>query len=232
MVTRGGRAERGPKRPPVAAGVAADGTGVLRVARTPGAQGLGRFCERVARVAPGLVVEAVDVAGPPVSADLRGAGWAEAAVLMGALGARARGEGPGSAVEVTGPDGGRARVTVPAGGPVAVEVWAGEVLDEVTLRSYCLGAVHQALGWVLSEGISVDEAGAVHDLTIRSFGILTAKETPVVEVTVYPGDQWPVNGSDAVFAATAAAAWLGEGLAPAWPTRRAPGTRPGHGGTR
>ncbi len=223
---------RGPKRPPVAAGVAADGTGVLRVARTPGAQGLGRFCERVARVAPGLVVEAVDVAGPPVSADLRGAGWAEAAVLMGALGARARGEGPGSAVEVTGPDGGRARVTVPAGGPVAVEVWAGEVLDEVTLRSYCLGAVHQALGWVLSEGISVDEAGAVHDLTIRSFGILTAKETPVVEVTVYPGDQWPVNGSDAVFAATAAAAWLGEGLAPAWPTRRAPGTRPGHGGTR
>jgi len=217
---------RGPKRPPVAAGMRDDGTGVLRVARTPGAEGLDRFAERVGRAAPGLVVEAVDVAGPPVSADLRGAGWAEAAVLTTALRALARGGGPGSAVEVTSPAGGRARVRVVPQGPVAVEVWAGEVLDEITLRSYCIGAVHQALGWVWSEGISVDEAGTVHDLTIRSFGILTARQTPAVEVTVHRADTWPVNGSDAVFAATAASAWLGEGLVASWPTRRKDGGRP------
>ena len=42
----------------------------------------------------------------------------------------------------------------------------------------------------------------------------------MVDVTLHPCDGWPVNGSDAVFAATAAAAWLAEGLAPEWPTRR------------
>ena len=46
----------------------------------------------------------------------------------------------------------------------------GSSLDPVTLRSYCIGAVHQALGWVWQEGIAVDAAGEVHDLTIRSFG--------------------------------------------------------------
>jgi len=216
---------RGPKRPPVAAGVRADGTGVLRVARTRGTGDLEGYAERVAQAAPGLVLETVEVAGPPVSGDLRAAGWAEAAVLTAALGALGRGEGPGSAVEVTGPGGGRARVSVAPGGPVDVEVWAGAVLDAVTLRSYCIGAVHQALGWVWREGISVDGAGTVHDLTIRSFGILSAKETPPVEVTVHDEDNWPVNGSDAVFAAAAAAAWLSEGLPVAWPTRR-PGTSP------
>ncbi len=69
---------------------------------------------------------------------------------------------------------------------VEVEVDAGEVLDEVVLRSYCIGAAHQALGWVRSEGIAVDEDGAVHDLTIRSFGILAARDMPPVTVTVRP----------------------------------------------
>ncbi len=216
---------RGPKRPPVAAGVRADGTGVLRVARTPGAGDLAAYAERVAAAAPGLVVETVEVPGPPVSGDLRAAGWGEAAVLTAALGALGRGEGPGSVVEVRAPGGGRARVSVAPGGPVEVEVWAGAVLDPVTLRSYCIGAVHQALGWVWREGISVDGAGTVHDLTIRSFGILSAKETPPVEVTVHEEDNWPVNGSDAVFAAAAAAAWLSEGLGGTWPTRR-PGAPP------
>jgi hypothetical protein len=41
-----------------------------------------------------------------------------------------------------------------------------------------------------------------------------------VDVNVHPSDRWPVNGSDAVFAATAAAAWLTDGLAARWPTRR------------
>jgi CO/xanthine dehydrogenase Mo-binding subunit len=80
--------------------------------------------------------------------------------------------------------------------------------------------VHQALSWVRREGIAVDESGVVQDLTIRSFGILSARDTPTVHVTIHAQDTLPVNGSDAVFAAAAAAAWLADGLAGEWPTRR------------
>jgi hypothetical protein len=112
-----------------------------------------------------------------------------------------------------------------AGGPqargeVSVELWAGEPLDTVTLHSYVVGAVHQALGLVRSEGIAVDSEGEPLDLTIRSFGILTAREMPQVNVVVHEEDRWPVNGSDAVFAATVAAAWIAEGTPSHWPTRR------------
>ena len=209
---------RGPKRPPVAVAVAADGSGTIRIGRTPGSGDLDRLAGAVAAVAPGLRVEVVPVVGPPTSADLRGAGWVEAAVVTAVLGLVTA--GPGHPVEVTAPGGGRARVACPPDGPVEVDVWAGDVLDPVTLRSYCLGAVHQALGWVRSEGLAVDPEGRVLDLTIRSFGILTARDTPEVRVTIHPGTGPAVNGSDAVFAATAAAAWLTEGLVPEWPTRR------------
>ncbi|MHB1777013.1 MAG: (2Fe-2S)-binding protein [Acidimicrobiales bacterium] len=212
---------RGPKRPPVAAGMRADGSGVLRVATTSGSSPLDGLAERVAAAAPGLSVEEVAVPGPPVSLDLRGAGWAEAAVLSAVLAATAAGgAGPGTPAVVTGRHGGRAVARVSADGPVEVEVWAGTVLDAVTLRSYCIGAAHQALGWVRHEGVSVDEGGMVQDLTIRSYGVLSARDTPRIEVTLHDEDTWPVNGSDAVFAAVAAAAWLADGLAPAWPTRR------------
>ncbi len=126
--------------------------------------------------------------------------------------------------EVDLPGAGRAQVGVALSeeprGRVDVEVWAGDALDAVTLRSYALGAVHQALGLVWSEGIAVDESGVPVDLTIRSFGILAAKDMPDVTVTVHEQDTWPVNGSDAVFVATIAAAWQAEGLSPRWPTRR------------
>ena len=95
--------------------------------------------------------------------------------------------GPGHPVEVApsrapaGPI-----VAIDEAGAVRVEVWAGEVLDEVTLRSYCLGAVHQGLSWVRREGIALDESGAVQDLTIRSFGILSARDTPEVHVGSTP----------------------------------------------
>jgi xanthine dehydrogenase small subunit len=211
----------GPKRPPVALGVRADGTGVLRVARTPGSYGVDGYAARVTAVAPGLAVEPVDVAGPPVSVDVRGAGWAEAAVAVACVRALAEGRAvPGAAVEVVAPTCGRARVAVAPDGPVRVEVWAGEPLDPVVLRSYCIGAVHQALGWVRSEGVAVDGDGVVQDLTVRSYGVLSARDTPWVDVTVHEGDRWPVNGSDAVLAATAAAAWITEGLGTDWPTRR------------
>lgn len=212
----------GPKRPPVAAGIRSDGTGILRVALSPSSEDVAAIARRVATVAPGLAVEAFPVAGPPVSADLRAAGWAEAVALMAGYARRTAAERT-EPVEVTAPCGGRARVSFDPEDPertVSVEVWAGEVLDEVTLRSYCIGAVHQALGWVWSEGIAVDEHGEVKDLTIRSFGILTAKQMPPVAVRIHGDDGWPLNASDAVFAATAAAAWLAEGLAPTWPTRR------------
>lgn len=79
-----------------------------------------------------------------------------------------------------------------------------------------------ALGWVTSEGIAVDDPGEVHDLTIRSFGVLRAQDMPPVNVDIEAGagPSHPVNGSDAVFAAVAAAAWLDRGLPPDWPTDR------------
>ncbi|HLI23431.1 MAG TPA: hypothetical protein VKU91_00645, partial [Acidimicrobiales bacterium] len=229
----------GPKRPPVAAGVRADGTGVLRVARTPG------IVAAVASVAPGLVVEEVDVAGPPTSARIRGAGWVEAAVLMAAVAhqgrppahrppaAGANGQatvvspaaGAGGQATVVSPAGGRATaaVTVDAAGrplEVSVEVACGAPLDPVVVRSYAVGAAHMAVSWVCSEAIAVDQEGVPEDLTIRSFGILRARETPEVRVTIRNDDGQPVNGSDAVFAAVAAATWIAQGLPRRWPTRR------------
>jgi xanthine dehydrogenase small subunit len=213
----------GPKRPPIAAGVRADGSGVIRVARTPGSPDLGPWREAVAAAVPGFAVEETPVPGPPVSPDIRAAGWAEAAVLRAAFEAGISGEGRRRTdvpVTVISPEGARATCAIGADGAVSVEVSAGDVLDEVVLRSYVVGAVHQALGWVRREGIAVDEDGTVLDLTIRSFGILPAREMPAVEVSVVDAEGPACRGSDAVFAATAAAAWLAAGLPPAWPVER------------
>jgi hypothetical protein len=207
-----------------------DGSGVVRIGRTPGSPDLGELDERLRQVAPDVVAEVVDIAGAPVALELRGAVWVEVLAARHALAARRAeggGDGTGSA-DVTLPGGGRAAVRVDAGegagrsgrGTITVEVWAGELLHPVTLRSYVIGAVHQALGLVWSEGIAVDAAGVPLDLTIRSFGILAAREMPQVDVILHQDDRWPVNGSDAVFAATVAAAWIAEGAPPCWPTRR------------
>ena len=72
-----------------------------------------------------------------------------------------------------------------------------------------------ALGWVRSEGLAVDAAGVPVDLTIRSFGIIRPAEMPPVTVEIEDDDGVPVNGSDAVFAAVAAAAWRHGGTRPA-----------------
>ena len=66
----------------------------------------------------------------------------------------------------------------------------------------------------------------MHDLTIRSFGVLRAVDTPPITVEIDPSGAYPVNGSDAVFAAVAAAAWLVEGSPPTWPTGANYGRRP------
>ncbi len=210
----------GPKRPPVAGGVRSDGSGVLRVG-VPAAGGFSAerwtgLVDCVARVAPGIVLEEVALPGPLLSLDLRGAVWAEAAALsvasrLGAVCGQGRTDVP---VEVTGPSGGRAIATCRSDGSIEIAVHAGPPGDEIVLRSYCIGAAHQALGLVRSEGVAVDEQGEVHDLTIRSFGILQARAMPRIEVTVDPRGEHAVNGSDAVFAAVATAQWLAAGLAP------------------
>jgi xanthine dehydrogenase small subunit len=216
----------GAKRPPIAAGVAADGFGVMRVVRTEG------IAEAVASVAPGLVVEQVDVPGPPTSLAPRATGWAEALVLLAAAGVHGNASAPRAGVlearpardrarvSLRSPDGAVAHAEVDLGAEprVDVAVSCGDPLDEVALRSYCVGAAHMALGWVCSEGLAVDATGEVHDLTIRSFGVLRAVDTPPIGVTIEPSDGPPVNGSDAAFAAVAAAAWLAQGCPPAWPT--------------
>jgi aerobic-type carbon monoxide dehydrogenase small subunit (CoxS/CutS family) len=198
----------GPKRPPVAAGLRADGTGVVRVARTPGVADALRW--------PGLdlVVEEVDLPGPPTSLDARAAGWAEVAVLAAGLAGDPE-------VTITDPTtGGRATARLD-GGVLRLRVEAGAVLDEVVLRSYCTGAAHQALGWVTSEGLAVDPDGEVLDLTIRSFGILRAVDMPRVEVEVVDGgDGQPVRVGDAAFAAVAAATWVAQGCPAELPSGR------------
>ena len=240
----------GPKRPPIGAGLRADGTGMLRLARTrtrtrirTGTRPLtstgtadlvpAAVLTGLATLAPGLNIEEVEVPGPPVSPRIRAAGWAEGAVLLAAAAAIREGRVPSGQVaagtaEIESPAGAHARaeVRVDAGGwPEAVDVSisCGPPLDEVTLRSYATGAAHMALGWVCSEGIALGDDGVPTDLTIRSFGILRAKETPPINVEIDeegPSGPQLVNGSDAVFAAVAAATWIAQGLPSRWPTRR------------
>ncbi|MCB0959045.1 MAG: hypothetical protein KDB04_05935, partial [Acidimicrobiales bacterium] len=196
----------GPKRPPFAGGARADGSGAVVVARTPG------IAAAIAGVAPDLAVTEVGLAGPPTSAAVRAAGWAEAAVAVAALGS--------SPDRVVAPNGATAAaeiIDVDGREQVRVSVRCGRPLDAVVLRSYCVGAAHMALGWVRSEALAVDQDGTPLDLTIRSFGILRAVDTPPIEVTIEPDDGEPVNGSDAVFAAVAAAAWRAAGHPGRWP---------------
>ena len=155
------------------------------------------------------MVEEVEVAGPPTSLHVRAAGWAEAAVLL------APDDG-----WVTAPNGARARAEVGEDGSLQVDVHCGPVLDEVVLRSYCVGAAHMALGWVRHEALTMAADGTPLDLTIRSFGVVRAVDTPRLEVAVHDGDGEPVNGSDAVFAAVALAVWRHDGFVARWPTMR------------
>ena len=165
------------------------------------------------------------LAGPSTSGALRAVGLAERAVLIeGALTAegaerlalvhdvRAAAVLLDSCVPAQSGALAGARVRVADNGTVEsvqVRVAAGDPLDEVALTSYAIGAAHMALGWVLTEGIAVDpDTGEVHDLTIRSFGIIRAKDVPPVHVEIVDDAGAPRAGaSDAVFAAVAAATW-------------------------
>jgi hypothetical protein len=224
-----------PKRPPMALAVRADGSGELWAVRTPGLR------EIIEQVAPDWVLHEVDVPGDSSSPSLttstspRATGWAEIAVLRSA--ARDIEFTPDQSGTVFGdhviaPNGAQAWARVDDN-EVHIRVKCGPVLDATVLRSYCIGAAHMALGWVRSEGIAVDTEGRALDLTMRSFGILRAMDTPRIRVDLErdfesqgePGRggsdiETSINGSDAVFAAVAAAAWRHAGFPPAWPCQR------------
>jgi hypothetical protein len=167
--------------------------------------------DSVRQVAPGVDVEFTDVVGPSVAASLRGSGWAEVAALVSSLDA--------GIDSVTAPAGGRASAEFRADGSLQLVVRAGTALDEVVLRSYCIGAAHMALGIVRREGVAVDDEGVPLDLTIRSFGILRSDEMPHVDVTIEGEEAEPVAASDAVFAAVLAAAWREAGFPGDLPAR-------------
>ncbi|NNE72868.1 MAG: 2Fe-2S iron-sulfur cluster binding domain-containing protein [Acidimicrobiales bacterium] len=196
----------GPKRPPVAAGMRADGTGVMKIAVEPAE--VDAIRSSVAAVAPGLELVAAPLADLPTSTDLRAVGWAEAIALVAAV--------RGDATDLVAPNGAVASARF-VDGRLAVSVHCGEVLDEVVLRSYCIGAAHMGYSWVTSEALSMSDDGSVGDLTVRSFGVVRAIDTPPIDVELRSGDGPAVNGSDAVFAAAAAATWLERGLGPSWP---------------
>jgi aerobic-type carbon monoxide dehydrogenase small subunit (CoxS/CutS family) len=205
----------GPKRPPIAAtAVARDG--IVHIDGVVARGGSTAVWPTMDGVDVQATWRAVDVAGPPVSSELRAAGLAEQAVLVaGAL---------DRDIDVMTPSGARASARVDTRDGlverVALRLAAGDPLDETVLRSYAIGAAHMALGWVCTESLAVDgTTGEVHDLTIRSFGIIRAKDMPPIDIEIVDDDAPPrARSSDAAFAAVAAATW--NALA------RAEGTRP------
>jgi aerobic-type carbon monoxide dehydrogenase small subunit (CoxS/CutS family) len=214
----------GPKRPPISA------TAVVRdgAVRVDGRYVGSPMAWSAAPAAVTLSVHerwsAVSCAGPPTGPGLRAFPLAEQTVLREAALTEAAVDGSACCADdrvaaarlrtvAVATDGGvaGARVELDDTGALArvvVRVAAGDPLDEVALRSFCVGATHMALGWVLSEGLSVDrESGEVLDLTIRSFGILPARATPPVDVEILDDAGPPRAVADAAFAAVAAATW-------------------------
>ncbi len=166
----------GPKRPPVAGGADADGTGVLRVVRTPG------------------IADGHRAPSPRGSSSRRSTSPARRRQRRPAGGGLGRGRScsspaPGARLVPVDRPARRApspRRPIDADGSVRVRVTAGESLDEVVLRSYAPAPPTWRCRGCRREGIAVDGDGTVHDLTIRSFGILRAVDTPPIEVEVVP----------------------------------------------
>jgi aerobic-type carbon monoxide dehydrogenase small subunit (CoxS/CutS family) len=216
----------GPKRPPIAAhAVARDGVVHIDGRAVTDATTDWAATPDALTVPAAEQWQAVRVPGPPTTTNVRAFPLAERTMLREAALATAGIDAGARCVDervartrvatvAAAPGGGIAGAAVHldavtgALASVEVRVAAGDPLDEVVLRSYCQGAAHMALGWVLTEGLAVDpESGEVLDLTIRSFGILRARSTPPLEVTVLDDAGPPRAVSDAVFAAVASAAW-------------------------
>ncbi|MEJ7720233.1 MAG: 2Fe-2S iron-sulfur cluster-binding protein [Ilumatobacteraceae bacterium] len=210
---------RGPKRPPLAIAVDTDGGGVLRIAHS-GDEDPARSVD-VARQGLELAgfaaapwhVEVVDVAGPPTSVALRASIVGELLAVAASL---------DTAPDVVALTSGARAVAEFDGDELVIHVHAGDPLDATVLRSYCTGAAHAALGMVRSEAVALDDTGRPVDLTIRSFGILRAQDTPAIRIEIADADRGgePLAVSDAVFAAALAAAWRSTSFAPRWPVHR------------
>jgi hypothetical protein len=215
----------GPKRPPIAASAVFDGERVLIEGRCAGEAALPSGWPSPYRLSVEARWEPV-ASRAAVSHRLRAVGLAEETVLVEGALAQAGADrltlvADGRAAATLLATCARAASGATAGARVGVDaatgalervevkVAAGDPLDDVVLRSYAIGAVHQALGWVLTEGLAVDpETGEFLDLTIRSFGIIRPKAMPPVDVAIVDDAGPPLAlASDAVFAATAAAAW-------------------------
>ncbi|HEX5615101.1 MAG TPA: 2Fe-2S iron-sulfur cluster-binding protein, partial [Acidimicrobiia bacterium] len=224
----------GPKRPPIAASACLDGEVVRVDGRfvAPADPADRDEWLRFATTAPnpyGLALdatwEAAPVAGPPTSSALRAAGYAETVVLLeGALDAagveRSARELDAGARAVLLDNavrwfdgstvGARVEIDVATGllSGVSIRAVTHDEYDDVVLRSYLIGAAHMALGWVLTEAIAVDaDSGEPLDLTIRSFGIIRARDMPPVDVELVQVDAPPLGSFAPVFAAVAAATW-------------------------
>jgi hypothetical protein len=239
----------GPKRPPIAATAVVEGGRVVIEGVVAGpVDAFETPIEWPYRIDEVGTWKSQAVAGPPTASHLRAVGFAErvvlaegalaeagtdrvalarddrvARVLLDTCARMASGALAGARVELR-DDGTIARV--------AVRVAGGDPLDDVVLRSYSIGAAHMALGWVLTEGIAVDPAtGEVHDLTIRSFGVIRAKDTPPIDVEIVDDPGPPLaRASNAVFASVAAALWnaitLHSGARPVrFPARDTPAAR-------
>ncbi len=205
---------RGEKRPPLALGVRADGTGTVVLGWTRGSRSLDGLVDLLGGIDPRLDVSVAEVAGPLVGVTHRGAAVAEVLAALAVL--RARSDGT-CTVETA--NGAWAEVRL-ADGRIEARAHAGDPRCVATTRSYVIGAVHQAYSMVTTEGLALDEAGTPVDLTIRSFGVTPARDFPHVDVELTTSDAPPLAVGTAVFAAALAAVWLAEGTGPTWPTRR------------
>ena len=188
----------GPKRPPIAARAAYhDGTVAIVGAVAGAIDPFVAPIEWAYRIEESCARTSARVPGPTTSSALRGVGLAERVVLVeGAL--DAAGVDRHALVRdgrvactlldtcVPSPAGTNAPralagvwVDIDDDGSitrVVVRIAAGDPLDDVVLRSYAVGAAHMALGWVLNEALTVDpETGEIHDLTIRSFGVVRGR---------------------------------------------------------
>ena len=74
----------------------------------------------------------------------------------------------------------------------------GRVVNPTLCEGQVQGAVHMGLGYALSEEFPTDETGMPTNMTLRSLGILRAKDIPEIEVQLVeapqPGAPYGVKG--------------------------------------
>ena len=196
----------GPKRPPVAGGADADGRGRAAGGAHAGHRGA------IASVAPLLVVEEVDVAGPPTSAELRAAGWAEATVLLaGARGATGTGHRSRHAARWP------RRRSAPTARPRPRRRRRGARRGRPPLLRHRRRPHGAVLGQLRGDRRRRGRRRPrPHDPVVRR---AARRRHAADRGRGGPGRRpGPARGSDAVFVAVAAAAWLHLGCPVDWPT--------------